>query len=131
MKEKLEKLLDNAYAPYSNFKVSCILKTNDSKEFIGVNVENASYGATICAERSAILSAISHGYKKGDFQEIHIMNSSSKIAFPCFICRQVLIEFLNPETKVYLYTKNLQEEYTLEELTPHMFNEDNLWKVVL
>ena len=74
MKEKLEKLLDNAYAPYSNFKVSCILKTNDSKEFIGVNVENASYGATICAERSAILSAISHGYKKGDFQEIHIFS---------------------------------------------------------
>ena len=89
-------------------------------------MENASYGATICAERSAILSAISHGYKKGDFREIHIMNSSSKIAFPCFICRQVLIEFLNPETKVYLYTKNLQEEYTLEELTPHMFNKDNL-----
>lgn len=126
MKEKLQKLLDNAYAPYSNFKVSCIIKTNDDNEFYGVNVENASYGATICAERSAILNAITNGYKKGDFKEIHIMNSSNKIAFPCFICRQVLIEFLNPNTKVYLYTKNELETYTLDALTPHQFNEENL-----
>ena len=126
MKEKLEKLLENSYAPYSKFRVSCIIKTNDNQEFLGVNVENASYGATICAERSAILNAITNGYQKGDFKEIHIMNSSSKIAFPCFICRQVLIEFLNPETKVYLYTKDKMEEYSLEELTPHVFNEENL-----
>ena len=126
MKEKLENLLNNAYAPYSNYKVSCIIKTNDEKEFSGVNVENASYGATICAERSAILNAISNGYKKGDFKEIHIMNSKEKIAFPCFICRQVLIEFFDKDTKVYLYTKDKQELYTLSELTPHMFNEENL-----
>jgi len=126
MKEKLEKLLNNAYAPYSNFKVSCIIKTNDNKEFMGVNVENASYGATICAERNAILNAITNGYRKGDFKEIHIMTSSSKIAFPCFICRQVLIEFLNQDAKVHLYTKDTEEIYSLEELTPHMFNEDNL-----
>ena len=126
MKDKLEKLLDNAYAPYSNFKVACIIKTKDNQEFIGVNVENASYGATICAERSAILSAISHGYKKGDFQEIHIMNSSSKIATPCFICRQVLIEFCSPDTLVYLYTKDKEEKHLLEEFTPLVFNEDNL-----
>ncbi|MBQ8472731.1 MAG: cytidine deaminase [Bacilli bacterium] len=126
MKEKLEKLLENSYAPYSNFKVSCIIKTNDNQEFLGVNVENASYGATICAERNALLNAITNGFKKGDFKEIHIMNSSSKIAFPCFMCRQVLIEFLNPDTKVYLYTKDKMEEYSLEELTPHVFNEENL-----
>lgn len=126
MKEKLEKLLENSYAPYSNFKVSCIIKTNDNQEFLGVNVENASYGATICAERNALLNAITNGYQKGDFKEVHIMNSSSKIAFPCFMCRQVLIEFLNPDTKVYLYTKDKMEEYSLEELTPHVFNEENL-----
>lgn len=126
MKDKLEKLLENAYAPYSNFFVSCIIKTKDDKEFIGVNVENASFGATICAERSAILNAISNGYRKGDFKEIHIMNASSKIATPCFICRQVLIEFMEPDTKVYLYTKDKQEVYNLSELTPLQFNEDNL-----
>ncbi len=126
MKEKLKKLLNNAYAPYSNFKVSSIVVTKDGKEFSGVNVENASYGATICAERNAILGAITAGYRKGDFKEIHVMNSSDKIAFPCFVCRQVLIEFLTPDTKVYLYTDKKQETYTLKELTPHEFNEENL-----
>ena len=126
MKEKLVKLLNNAYAPYSNFKVSCIIKTKDNKEFLGVNVENASYGATICAERSAVVNAISNGYTKGDFKEIHIMNSSEKIAFPCFICRQVLIEFFDKDTKVYLYTKDKEESYSLSELTPGIFNEENL-----
>lgn len=126
MKEKLEKLLKNAYAPYSNYKVACIIKTKDNQEFFGVNVENASYGATICAERAALVSAISHGYKKYDFQEIHIMNLSNKIATPCFICRQVLIEFFEPSTKVYLYTKNQEKCYILSDLTPFVFNEDNL-----
>lgn len=126
MKEKLQKLLTNAYAPYSNYKVSSIIKTKDDHEFIGVNVENASYGATICAERSALLNAISCGYKKGDFKEIHIMTSSYKLAFPCYICRQVLIEFMDPVTKVYLYTKNETKTYTLQELTPYQFNEENL-----
>lgn len=126
MKEKLEKLLENSYSPYSHYPVSCIIVTKDNKEFIGVNVENASFGATICAERSAMLNAISNGYKKGDFKEIHIMNKTDKFSFPCFICRQVLIEFMNPETMVYLYTKDTLEKYILEELTPHKFNEDNL-----
>ena len=70
MKEKLVSLLENSYSPYSKFSVSAIAVMNDGMEFSGVNVEIASYGASICAERSAILSAISNGYKKsskGDF----------------------------------------------------------------
>ena len=127
MKEKLENLLNNAYAPYSNYKVSCIIKTNDEKEFPGVNVENASYGATICAERSAILNAISNGYKKGDFKEIHIMNSSEKIAFPCFICRQVLIEFFNKDTEIISYNLEGKETiYKVSDLCPHTFSKEDL-----
>ena len=125
MKEKLEKLLNNSYSPYSNYPVSCIIKTSDNQEFMGVNVENASYGATICAERSAILNAISHGYKN-NFTEIHIMNKTDKFSYPCFMCRQVLIEFMNPSTKVFLYTKNDIKELTLKDLTPYQFNKDNL-----
>ena len=80
MKEKLLNLLNNSYSPYSNFKVACIVVTKDNKEFIGVNVENSSYGATICAERSAILSAISNGYKKHDFEKLYVMCDSLKIS---------------------------------------------------
>ena len=72
IKLKLKELLNNSYAVYSNYKVSCILETKDNNYFYGVNVENASYGATICAERSAIVSAISKGYQKGDFKELYI-----------------------------------------------------------
>ena len=64
MKEKLIKLLDNSYSPYSNYKVASIVINKDNKEYSGVNVENISYGATICAERNAITSAITDGYKK-------------------------------------------------------------------
>lgn len=126
MREKLEELLKNAYCPYSHYPVACIIKTDDNKEFCGVNVENASYGSTICAERSAILNAITNGYKNGSFKEIHIMNKSLKIAFPCFNCRQVLIEFMNKDTLVYLYSSDKVEKYTLGDLTPHPFTEDNL-----
>ena len=66
MKEKLIRLLDNSYSPYSHFRVAAILVCKDGREFNGVNVENASYGASICAERSAILSAVSSGYKNFD-----------------------------------------------------------------
>ena len=68
MKEKLIKLLDNSHSPYSKYRVSAIVTMKDGKEFSGVNVENASFGATICAERNAILNAITNGYGKGDFK---------------------------------------------------------------
>ena len=79
MKEELIKLLDKAYAPYSKFQVGAIIEMNDGKFIPGVNVENASYGATICAERNAITTAISMGYKKGDFKNIYVMVSGSKL----------------------------------------------------
>ena len=68
MKEKLIKLFENSYSPYSKFRVASIVVMKDGKEFSGVNVENASYGAAICAERSAIVNAISAGYKRYDFK---------------------------------------------------------------
>ena len=126
MKEKLEKLLNNSYAKYSKFHVSCICVMNDNSEFMGVNVENASYGATICAERVAITSAIAAGYGKGDFKELHVMVNSEKIGMPCFICRQVISEFFDFDTPVYLYSKNDIRIVTVKELCPHPFTEENL-----
>ena len=127
MKEKLILLQQNSYSPYSNFAVSAIVIMKDGKEFNGVNVENAAYGSSICAERSAILSAISNGYKKGDFKEINIMTSSNGIGMPCFQCRQVMSELFDKNVIVRCYSKTGDyEEHTVEELCPYPFGEDDL-----
>lgn len=127
MIEKLLKLHKNSYSPYSKFAVSAIVVTKDGKEFNGVNVENASYGAAICAERSAIVNAVSHGYKKGEFKELHVMVSSGNIGMPCFACRQVISEFFNKDAVVYCYsTTGEVEKHTIEELCPYPFGSDDL-----
>lgn len=127
MKDKLLELHKNSYSPYSHFPVSAIVVTKDGREFSGVNVENASYGAGICAERSAIVSAVSAGYKKGDFLELHVMVGSGSIGMPCFICRQVISEFFSKEAYVYCYsTHGDVEKHTVEELCPYPFGEDDL-----
>ena len=127
MKDKLKDLLDNAYAPYSNYHVACILVTNDLKEITGVNVEVASFGGTICAERNAITTAIAKGYQKGDFKEIHIMNKTNETCTPCMICRQSFLEFFDMDMKVYSYSYNGDEkEYTVKELCPFPFAKEDL-----
>ncbi|AMJ39901.1 cytidine deaminase [Anaerotignum propionicum] len=94
-----KKAMEKAYAPYSKFKVGAALLAKNGDIFLGCNVENASYGATICAERTAITKAISEGVK--EFEKIAIVASSGDYAAPCGICRQVLFEFL-PEGEVIL-----------------------------
>ncbi len=126
MKEKLIELLENAYAPYSNYKVAAIVVTKDNKTFGGVNVENASYGATICAERSAILSAISAGYRKGDFKELYVMVASDTLAFPCNICRQVIVEFFDMDDKLYLMNNNETKTYLMKDIIVYPFSVEDL-----
>lgn len=123
MKEKLVNLLNNSYSPYSNYKVAAIVVMKDGKEFNGVNVENVSYGATICAERVAINSAISAGYKKHDFESIYIINSTNDISVPCFICRQVFLEFFELSKEVICININGNEKiYKISDLCPYPFN---------
>lgn len=127
MREELIKLLDKAYAPYSKFKVAAIIETADGKYIPGVNVENASYGATICAERNAVTTAVSMGYRKGDFKKIYIMVSGDKLSMPCFICRQVIVEFFDKDSEIVLISKNGEEErHTVSELCPYPFDETDL-----
>ncbi len=126
MKEKLKKLLNNAYAPYSNYQVAAIVVTNDDQIFSGVNVENASYGATICAERNAINSAISKGYKKGDFKELYVMVASDKLAFPCNICRQVIVEFFEMDAKLHLVNEAQEKTYLMEDIIVYPFSDEDL-----
>lgn len=127
MIEKLINLQKNSYSPYSHYAVSAIVVMKDGVEFNGVNVENASFGATICAERSAILSAITAGYTKGDFKELYVMVSSGKIGTPCFECRQVITELMNQDTRIHCLSKTGEEKiYTVKELCPYPFGEDDL-----
>ncbi len=125
MKEKLLELQKNCYVPYSKYPVSAILVCNDGHTLAGVNIENASFGATICAERVAISSAITAGYRKGDFKELHIMTKS--IATPCFICRQVIEEFFTENTKIICYDQaGNYKEYLKSDLCPYPFGSSDL-----
>lgn len=127
MKDKLLELLNKSYAPYSNFKVSAILETTDNNIYTGVNIENASYGATVCAERVAIFKAVSEGYRKGDFKRLHVMVDSPKISSCCFMCRQAISEFFNNDTEIILYNnKGEYKTYTKEELCPLPFDSEDL-----
>jgi len=119
-KEAMEK----AYAPYSKFKVGAALLAKNGKVFLGCNVENASYGATICAERTAITKAISEGVK--EFDKIAIVASSGDYAAPCGICRQVLYEFL-PEGEVILDSdREGMKVMSLKELLPMGFRGEDI-----
>lgn|SRR5574344_440661 len=122
MKENLKKIILNAYTPYSKFNVACIVVMNNNQEFIGVNIENASSKNGLCAEQVAIASAIAEGYTKGDFKEIHVMGSSKDYCLPCFLCRQLLVEFFHPTDKVYCYNKKGDvKEYMVSDLCPNPF----------
>lgn len=127
MKEKLEIINKRSYSPYSKFKVSAIVVMKDGKEFPGVNVENASYGATVCAERSAILSAISNGYTKHDFESLHVYVDQEKPSTPCFICRQVITELFEKDKDVICYDKlGNTINYKVKDLCPYPFDESDL-----
>ncbi len=128
MQKKLRELLDRSYSPYSKYSVSALLIMNDNKIIAGVNVENASFPAGICAERNAIHSAITCGYKKNDFKELHIMSKEeTNIITPCFLCRQTMIEFFDENLQVFLYNYDGDVKiYTVKELCPLPFISENL-----
>lgn len=127
MFEKLKKLLNNSYAPYSNFKVGAILVTKDGKEFNGVNVENASYGAGICAERSAIVSSVSAGCNRGDFEALYLIVDSDKISYPCNLCRQVFVEFFDDDMEIICYNKNGESNNVkVSDLCTYSFKSEDL-----
>ncbi|WP_313526708.1 cytidine deaminase [Anaerotignum sp.] len=94
-----KKAMEKSYAPYSKFKVGAALLGKDGIVYLGCNVENASFGATICAERTALTKAVSEGAR--EFEKIAIVASSGEYAAPCGICRQVLYEFM-PDGEVIL-----------------------------
>ncbi len=123
-----------AYAPYSGYLVGAALLTDDGEIYQGCNIENASYGATNCAERTVFFKAVSQG--KRNFQAIAIVGGSREagqgeifpdMAYPCGICRQVMREFCGPDFRILVGRSTEDfEEYTLEELLPKSFGP--VWK---
>lgn len=114
-----KKAKDQAYAPYSGFQVGAALLTTGGKIFLGCNVENASYGLTNCAERTAIFSAVAAGFR--DFRMMAIYADTVNYIFPCGACRQVFMEF-NPDMEIIM--GNINDDYCLKkakELLPAAF----------
>lgn len=124
--EKAFVAMHNAYAPYSNYHVGSCVKTKDGRYFLGANIENASFGATNCGERSAVFACYSNGYRKEDIESIAIVTDGSILAGPCGICRQVLSELLEEDTPIYL--SNGKEEMTtnMAALLPLSFGRKDL-----
>ena len=115
-----EDVRERAYAPYSGFHVGAALLTAGGRVFTGCNVENSSYGGSICAERTAAVKAVSEG--ECSFEAVAISGSGEGETFPCGICRQFLSEFASAGMRVILKDeKGLIRTYTLEELMPHSF----------
>src|SRR5690349_14770303 len=107
---------DKSYAPYSQFAVGAALQTKSGEVYAGCNVENLSFGLTLCAERNAVAAAVSNGSR--DFVAVAIVTDSKKPAVPCGACRQVLSEF-NPRLKVVSATISGQiQEFDLNALLP-------------
>ncbi|MBQ8293272.1 MAG: cytidine deaminase [Bacilli bacterium] len=123
----VKKAYDNAYAKYSNFKVGAVVLLKNGEYFLGSNIENASYGLTNCAERSALFAAYSNGYRKEDILELVVIASTEYPVSPCGACRQVISELMEQEAIVTMTNlKGLVKTVKVKELIPFCFDEGDL-----
>lgn len=127
LEELIQRAIDNkenSYSPYSNFRVSALVLTKTGKLYEGINIENASYSATLCAERSALAAAISAGERKFD---TIIITGDSEDTFPCGVCRQFMAEFFDDDTKLVIANSVSDYKiYTMDGLLPHSFSKKDL-----
>ncbi|MEM1924659.1 MAG: cytidine deaminase [Pyrobaculum sp.] len=116
--EKAREILKNAYAPYSGFRVAALVLTKNGKIYTGVNIENASYGLTICAERVAVFKAVSEGDR--DIDTVVVYTDTEDPTPPCGACRQVIAEF-NPDANIILASRGKILRVKLSDLLPLPF----------
>lgn len=130
MKDKIElvkKAYNNAYAKYSNFKVGAVVVLKNGEYVLGANIENASYGLSNCAERTALFSAYANGYRKDDIVELVIIGNTDKPISPCGACRQVINELMNKDAIVTMTNlKGDIKTVKVLDLLPFSFNEGDL-----
>ena len=113
-------MLDRAYCPYSHFAVGAALECADGTVFTGCNIENAAYGAGICAERTAMSKAISEGHR--DFVRMAVAGKSDDYCVPCGICRQFIMEFAPDMEIICLNGQGESKKFSLRELLPCGFD---------
>ena len=125
MIQQARKAMNHAYAPYSKFHVGVCLQTDNGHYYSGCNVENASYGLTMCAEASAISNMVTNGDRT--ITEIVVMAKSDVMVTPCGACRQRLSEFTHPQALVHICSpEGLQKTMTMAELFPQSFGPEQL-----
>ena len=118
---------ERAYVPYSRFKVGAALETKDGKIYLGCNIENASYGLTNCAERTAFFAALADGYAPGDFTRLAVIGDTDDVISPCGACRQVIAELGGNSLTVLLANlKGKIEKTNSVHLLPFAFSADDM-----
>lgn len=117
---------ENAFAPFSKFKVGAAVLLRDGSIVSGCNVENASYGLTICAERVAVFKAISEGARPGDFAGVVVATDAAVLTPPCGACRQILWEFCGDVPVVLVNLRGERREFVMKQLLPEAFDVSNL-----
>lgn len=125
--ELVKKAFDNSYSKYSKFKVGALLILKNGEHILGTNVENASFGLTNCAERTALFYAYTLGYRQDDILELVIMADSKELTYPCGACRQVIMELMNHNATITLV--NLEKKtlsMKVSDLMPGYFGEEYL-----
>jgi len=127
MEIELEKLIESArqvreqaYAPFSNFRVGAAVRTKSGKIFTGCNVESASYGLTVCAERVAIWKAVSEG--EMELEQIAVVADTEELTPPCGVCRQIIWEFCGDVPVTFANLKGKTETVQMKELLPRAFD---------
>ncbi|MCM3666059.1 cytidine deaminase [Mesobacillus subterraneus] len=127
--EKAIEARSKAYVPYSKFQVGAAIVMNNDEVYLGCNIENASYGLTNCAERTAIFKAVSEGAT--EIKAIAVVGDTEGPISPCGACRQVIAEFSNDDTKIYLANLNGDVmETTISEILPGYFSSKDMDKKI-
>ena len=125
--QKSIEAMELSYSPYSNFKVGAAILLKDGNIILGANIENASYGLTMCAERNTVFKTILSGYKVEDMVAMSLCADADEVPYPCGACRQVLSELFPLDAPIYVHnTRGKILETNVKELLPYAFDSGDL-----